>query len=94
MVPDSSIRGASKDLVATSAKALDVSGEQLDFPHLPGNCSGHVPLAEEVATAAAGQHAVCQLQCSNTRLRGECTTVRRCVDARVTCAAWEGSPWL
>ena len=60
IIPDRSIGGTSKDLVAASAEALDVSSEQLDFPHLPGNCSGHVPLAQKVAAAAAAWQNVCQ----------------------------------
>ena len=55
-VPDSPIGGAGKDHIAAGAQALDVSCEELDLPHFPRNCTSHVPLAQDVAAAAAAEH--------------------------------------
>ena len=52
-IPDGSLRGACKHLIAASAQPLNVSCEKLHFVHLSWHGTRHVPLTQEVAAATA-----------------------------------------
>ncbi len=88
-IPDGSLRGACKHLIAASAQPLNVSCEKLHFVHLSWHGTSHVPLTQEVAAAtAAGTkqtmsalmlHALSSMLLTLPRL-GRCDVDTSCVD--------------